>query len=244
MPFVLPGLFDFSTGVSRAIDQNAGRLANEGQVTSNYLNTLNAFNASLNTNDNLELRQGFAAQPEGTSILDRFSNFAQQSTNPFAANQALTAGAALSPLAALTGLSNPNFAAQQGLPSTFQAGVGQGLFGATALGQQQFNQALPGLVGQQNPGLDPATLAALTVGAAQQGQQNDSQAELLQARQEIANLRRLLTSTPAPTASTQTQTTSAGRLQGPLINSTRPGGQPAPVIGGATATNGTANSRL
>lgn len=234
MPFVLPGLFDFTTGVSSAINQNAGRLANEGQVTDNYLATLNAFNASLNTNDNLELRQGFASQPAGTSILDRFSNFAQQSTNPFAVNQAITAGSALSPLLAQTSLQNPFFGAQQGIPQTAEAQAAQGFLGFNPLFQQNFNAQLPQLLAQANPGLNPAALATVTAGTQDLGVQNQQNETILREnqalQQQLAELRRTIAAQGTVTPATATLSTTNPR---PVLSNNRQGTiTPVPQIGG------------
>lgn len=240
MPFVLPGLFDFVTGVSSSIEQTNGRLINENQVTNNYLNTLNAFNASLNTNDNLELRQGFAEQPAGTSILDRFSNFAQQSTNPFAVNQALTAGAALSPLAALTALRNPQFGIQQGLPLDVGNQLAQGLPGFNALFQQQFNQQLPQTLALNNPGLNAANLATVQAGAQAVGQDNAAlQAANQQVEQMAAQIAELLRTNAAQNtarSANDTLTTTQPRLQNPLLIQNRPGTQSEAQIGGSVGS--------
>lgn len=236
MPFVLPGLFDFTTGVSTAIDQNAGRLANEGQVTQNYLNTLNAFNASLNTNDNLELRRGFAEQPSGTSILDRFSNFAANSTNPFAINQAVTSSAALSPLLSLRALQNPLFGAQQGIPLDSQTQLANGFLGFNPLFQQQFNQQLPAFLNQQNPGLNPASLATVEAVTQQQGAANDQTAQVLlenrRLQEQMAELRRAFTAQGVqPQASTQPMSTTPQAR--PILSNNRQGTiTPPPQIGG------------
>lgn len=223
MAFALPGLFDFSSGVTSAINQNTGRLVNQGMVTSNYLDTLNAFNASMNTNDNLELRQGFAQQPAGTSILDRFSNVAQQSTNPFAVNQAVTAGSALSPLLGLTALQNPLFAASQRLPSTFGAQVNAGLQGGQAIARQDFNAQLPQFLGQNNAAPDIGQILQMFMNTQQQTFDNNAQADYLRLQQQETARLRAAAATNNVTASTVDQTTSQPqRITTPVVPTPNP----------------------
>jgi len=178
--FALPGLFDFTTGRTSAINQRLlGAQADSAQSRS-FVDQLNAFNTGLNTNDNLELRQGFAQQPQGTSILDRFNSIATTSNNPFVASQALLQGQANAPLLFNAGLQNPSFATSQGLPLTAQSGVAQGFGGLDALFTQQFNQQLPALLQTNNPGIDANTVMANVSAQLAQTQANTQQAELLQ----------------------------------------------------------------
>lgn len=168
----LPGLFDFSLGRSSAINQQNALLQNDAQRTSNFIDQLNALNTSLATNDNLEFRRGFAAQPQGTSILDRFNNFSASTTNPFALQQSVVQGQSLAPLVATAGVQSPAFGVGQGLPGTFQGALGQGLLGANPFFQQQANNNISNLVAQSNPGLETNTLSNLLLAAFGQNQQN------------------------------------------------------------------------
>lgn len=217
MPIVLPGLFDFSTGVSTAINQNTGRLQNEGLATQNYISQLNAFNQALNTNDNLEFRRGFAEQPTNTPVLDRFANFAANTTNPFALNQSLLAGASASPLLGQIGLRNPSFGLQQGLPQGINNLTQQGIFGIQAAQQQNFNSLLPQLLAQNNPQSNPQQLAQLFAQAnagANDSQLVQSTLQQLQESQRLqAELQRqnaALINQNRPASTSQARTTSTG----------------------------------
>ena len=150
MPLTLPGLFDFTTGVSSAINQQNNRAIASQNESLSFVNQLNAFNQALNTNDNLEFRQDFAQQPQGTSILDRFSNIAAQTNNPFTLNQAVTQQQSLAPLLALSAQQNPFFGQQQGLPTTPQGALNQGLLGFNPQFQQQANLGILQALGTNN----------------------------------------------------------------------------------------------
>lgn len=150
MPLTLPGLFDFTTGVSSAINQQNNRAVASGNEALSFVNQLNAFNQALNTNDNLEFRQDFASQPDGTSILDRFTNIATQTNNPFTLNQAVTQQQSLAPLLALTAAQNPFFAQQQGLPSTAQGALQGSYLGFQPQFQQQRNLDILRALGTNN----------------------------------------------------------------------------------------------
>ena len=159
MPISLPGLFNFTTGRTSAIQQRAlGAQADSAEANA-FVNQLNAFNTGLNTNDNLEFRQDFANQPQGTNILDRFSNIAQNTTNPFNLTQAIVQQQALAPLLALSGIQNPFFAQQQGLPSTPQGAIDNASFGLRPILQQQQNANIQSLLATNNPALNPNTFA-------------------------------------------------------------------------------------
>lgn len=182
--FALPGLFDFTTGRTSAINQRLlGARADSAQSRS-FVDQLNAFNTGLNTNDNLEFRRGFAEQPQGTSILDRFNSVAATSTNPFVTNQALLQGQANAPLLFNAGLQSPGFGTSQGLPATAQAGVSQGFGGIGAILQQQYNQQLPALMQTNNPGVDANTLLANVSAQLAMSQSNTQQAGLIEQLQE------------------------------------------------------------
>lgn len=175
MPFILPGLFDFTTGVTSAINQQNGRLTNDALRTSNYVDSLNAFNQSLNTNDNLQFRQAFAeGVGNGGSFLDGAQN-AAASNNVFAALNGLTAATTATPQLGLQSLLNPAFAQAQGLPSNINALLAGGGFGGQAAAQVAFNQqTLPNLLGQFNPQLNPNLLGQSLQTTRNAGVQNDS----------------------------------------------------------------------
>jgi len=108
---VLPGLFDFVGGVNSAINQRSNRLSNENQVTSNFVNSLNAFNLAQNTDDNLQLRSLFQ-QSEGPTVLDRLDDVFSRANNPFVAQQALIASQQAAPLLAQRTQQNPSAGAR------------------------------------------------------------------------------------------------------------------------------------
>lgn len=188
----LPGLFDFTTGVNSAIAQERARFQNDSLEAASFVDQLNAFNTGLNTNDNLQFRRDFASQPEGTSILDRFTNISQNTSNPFVLNQAAVQGNALAPLLAQSSLSNPFFAQSQGLPTTAQGALDQGLLGFNPIFQQQFNQQIPSVLAQGNPGVDTASLAATLLAANQQNAANngavESQEQVRQLQSQVSTL--------------------------------------------------------
>ena len=183
--FALPGLFDFSTGRTSAINQRLlGAQADSAQSNA-FIDQLNAFNTGLNTNDNLELRQGFAEQPQGTSILDRLGAAAANASSPFAANQAILQQQALAPLLAQSALQNPAFGQAQGLPGTAQGALQQGFLGINPIFQQQFNQQLPGLLQTNNPGIDASSLLAQVSAQLALAQQNNQQSGILEQNQRL-----------------------------------------------------------
>ena len=142
---VLPGLFDFVTGTNSAIQQNQGRLLNQNQVTSNFVNSLNAFNLAQNTDDNLQLRNLFQ-QSEGPTLLDRLDDVFANANNPFTAQQALIASQQAAPLLAQRTLQNPFL--NQGITGGLQQQLSQGFFGVNPILQQQANQRTLDIFGQ------------------------------------------------------------------------------------------------
>lgn len=179
MPFSLPGLFDFTTGRASATKQSI--LQNEDTLgkTNSFVGLLNAFNASQATNDDLEFRALSERQPEGTNILDRFSNVAQTSTNPNVTARAAIQGNALAPLLATTAVQNPQFAQQQGLPNTPQGALEQLYFGGTPFFQNQFNQNSLEQLSRFNPNISAAGTGA-ALGAAELAEIRRAENERLQ----------------------------------------------------------------
>lgn len=156
MPLTLPGLFDFSTGRNAAVTlQNNQAITSRNEALS-FVEQLNALNTSLNTNDNLQFRNEFAQQDPNASILDRFSNIAATTQNPFLLSQAVTQQQALAPLLALNSVQNPFFGQQQGLPTTPQGALNQGLLGFNPIFQQQQNALALQTLAQNNPQLNAA----------------------------------------------------------------------------------------
>lgn len=166
MPLTLPGLFDFTRGVDSGIAQQSARANASANEALSFVAQLNAFNTAQNTNDNLEFRRGFAEQPQGTSILDRFSNVAQNTSNPFALNQAVTQQQSLAPLLALGAAQNPQFGAQQGIPSDPNQALQQLLFGANPFFQQQANQGIQQTLATNNPQLSATQVGGQVQSAA------------------------------------------------------------------------------
>lgn len=169
------GLLEFITGRTSAINQLSSRANAQNNQASAYIQLLNAFNQGQNTQDSLEVRAGFQNQPQGTSILDRFDNFAASSTNPFAVNQAIVQRNALTPLLAQNAIGNPGFAQSQGLPNTVQGNIGAANFGIQPILTQQYNNQLNSLLATNNPGLNPASVQGLIQNTIQQQFQNQQQ---------------------------------------------------------------------
>lgn len=206
MPVILPGLFDFVTGTTSAINQQQGRLQNQNQVTSNFINSLSAFNAAQNTDDNLELRGRFA-QSQGPTVLDRLDDVFSSTNNPFVAQQALLASQQAAPLLAQRTLQNPLLA--QGVPTTAAAQLNAGFLGVNPILQLQANQQIQDIFAQTQ-GLNRAALTqASPTGSFQQGvtdlisQQREQELQALRA--ENARLANQLRSsnTTQPTAQQQ-----------------------------------------
>lgn len=249
MPFVLPGLFDFSAGVSSSIAQTGARLRNDNQETQNYLATLNAFNASLNTNDNLQFRQGFANQDQATPVLERLQNIGTQTANPFVAGTALTQSAALSPLLGQAALGNPSLALQQSIPQAIDQQITQGILGLQPAVTQQYNNTLlPQILQPNNPGLQAGQLATIQANTQLLGADNQqaqaAQQQITQLQETIAQLNRQLASQSAARSSQNTMTSAVSApLQTSIIpvdpagNLGQRQGQPQPVIGGTSGAN-------
>ena len=187
MPLTLPGLFDFTTGVSSAINQQSLRANAASNEALSFVNQLNAFNTALNTNDNLEFRQDFANQPQGTSILDRFSNIASQTNNPFNLSQAVTQQQSLAPLLALNAQQNPFFAQQQGIPGTPQGALNAGFLGFNPQFQQQANLGIQQALQTNNGTPDVRQFANLAGQTQMQAIENQ---RVAQAQQQLENERR------------------------------------------------------
>ena len=232
MPLSLPGLFNIPVGVDSAIAQRNNRAVASGNEALSFIQQLNAFNTSLNTNDNLQFRQDFAQQPQGTSILDRFTNIASNTSNPFNLNQAVTQQQSLAPLLALGAVQNPLFATQQGLPNTTQGALGRGLLGFQPIVDQQFNQQLQQLLAFSNQAPTASTLGETFQQA--QLQQLQNQAEVVnqqalererertrQQAREIEELRRKQSqATPSTPNSSNLNTPAVPTVQLPLTRGT------------------------
>jgi len=223
MPLSLPGLFNFTTGVDSAINQQSLRANAASNEALSFVNQLNAFNTALNTNDNLEFRRDFAQQPQGTNILDRFTNIASQTNNPFTLNQAVTQQQSLAPLLALNAVQNPFFAQQQGLPNTAQGALNQGFLGFNPIFQQQSNQQIQDLLAFSNQAPSAPALGAAYQQAQLQALQNQGNLENQQAlererernrqqQQEIDKLTRLNSQARASTPNTAAPTNPTSNL--------------------------------
>ena len=137
MPIILPGIGDFITGTSAAINQQNGRLLNDNQVTTNFINSLNAFNTAQSTDDNLQLRRLFQESQQPT-VLGRLDDVFAQANNPFTAQQALVASQQFAPLLAQRTLQNPFL--NQGVPTQVPQQIAGGFAGLQPILDLQTNQ--------------------------------------------------------------------------------------------------------
>jgi hypothetical protein len=137
MPIILPGIGDFITGTSAAIQQQNGRLLNDNQVTTNFINSLNAFNTAQSTDDNLQLRRLFQESQQPT-VLGRLDDAFAQANNPFTAQQALVASQQFAPLLAQRTLQNPFL--NQGVPTQVPQQIAGGFAGLQPILDLQTNQ--------------------------------------------------------------------------------------------------------
>jgi hypothetical protein len=214
---VLPGLFDFSTGRDSAINQLNNTAVADSNRARSFVDILNAFNTGLNTSDNLEFRQGFQNQPQGTSILDRLDNFAGATSNPFALTQAVAQRAAITPLVSAAAINNPAFGAQQGLATTVNPAINSLGFGINPYLQQQANLQIQQALALNNPQLAPGTFAGTAASAT--AQEFGNQAEAAQQQREIDYQNRIKELERLVTQQSQ-QALQAQQNQTPTVGST------------------------
>jgi len=172
MPLTLPGLFNFPVGVSSAIEQRNNRAITSNNEALSFVNLLNAFNRSLETNDALEFRRDFA-DTQGTSILDRFNSIATNTNNPNILSQSVNQQQTLAPLLALSAVQNPLFGQQQGLPTTATGALNQGLLGFQPIFDRQNNAQIQQLLNFSNQAPQAGALSAQYQASQLQAIEND-----------------------------------------------------------------------
>lgn len=144
MAFLIPNLFDFTTGRQAALNAQSTSLSNRGQQIDNFSNFLQLTRDRLSFNDDTEYRALYAdARSRGASPTQANTSAFTNATSPFASN----AGAV-------------NLASQQQLLTG--SGITQSNLGNNSLLQQLYGPNIPN---QGRVGIDPL-LAALSPQAA------------------------------------------------------------------------------
>ena len=213
--FQLPGLQGLTVGIDSAIGTRARRT---NAATSEFLDLLNARRAGILDNDDLEFRRSFAEQPSSTSVLERYDNILNNTTNPFVGTQAAIAQAGAAPLLAQRAIQNPAFGVAQGLPTQVNPALQSALFGVQPILDQQAN-AQSQQIFAQAPFLASGNFQQTAQGTLVQNAQNRTDASTLalleQFEQQIKalndeNARLRTANVPAPV--TRTNTGTAGDL--------------------------------